>query len=331
MNVARLLLILLLGAVLGFVAGQRWTVEETPAPPDEWLARVGGEYIIRDEFIDEMERRGGLRPGQYQDTGQRRSLLNEMIVRKSLVAAAREEGFDERPEVARALDSILINRYQQSELQPLRESVEVEPEEIEAYFNARSDEYAVPARKRIAMIQIAVSPDAADEARSRARTRAEQAANAIEELDEATLHFGAVAREFSDDQASRYRGGVVGWISEEPVRPRFDPVVADAATRLEQPGDTTGILEGEDGFYIVRLVQWEPRQERSLEQLAPGIRQVIRREKVSELQRSFLDERLSRANPEINEEMLAEIEPLSEAEVPEPAPPAGPTNIEDER
>lgn len=317
--------------IAGFVAGQWWQQPaEAPYAPDDWLARVGDEYITREEFVAEMERRGGLRPGQYQSVDQRRSLLNEMIIRTALVDAARRDGFDERPEVARAMDAILVSRYQQSRLEPLRDSVEVSPSEVRAYYEGRADDYSVPARKRIAMIHVVVPENAADEARDRARERAEDALKAIGDLETGVPHFGDVARRFSDDQASRYRGGVIGWISEEPVRPRFDTAVAEAAADLEAPGETTGIVEGKDGFYIVRLVQRESRQERSLEQLAPGIRQHIRREKLRAVERRFLDEQLARANPEIDEAALAEIQPLTDEEARPPTPPAGPTNEEDE-
>ena len=324
-----LLFALLLGLAIGFAVWGGPTEQQPSDEPDDWLARVGSEFITAEDFVAEMERRGGQRPGQYQSVDQRRVLLNEMIIRQSLVAAARREGFDERPEVRRALDSVLINRYQQSQLEPLRADVQVSQEEVRSYYEIRAEDYSVPARKRIAMIRISVPEDADQQRRDLARTRADEALQAVAELELEVPHFGDVARRFSDDQASRYRGGVIGWVSEQETRPRFEPAVVEAAASLQQPGDTTGVIEGDQGFYIVRLVQFEPRQERSLERLAGGIAQQLRREKIRMREREFLDALLARAEPEINQDLLARIEPLSEPGTERTGPPAGPTNQEE--
>lgn len=323
----------LLGAALGGLGVFLWLdrdAPEAPAAPSDWVARVGDEYITRDEFVAEMARRGGMRPGQYRSVEQRRLLLNEMIIRKSLVDAARREDFDAEPEIRRALDSVLINRYRQARLQPLREAIRVDDAEVRRYYEQNAEQYSVPGRKRIAMIHVEV-PEQAPEARwEAARERIGQALAEAADADLDVPHFGDAARRYSDDQASRYRGGVVGWLSEGSARPRFNATVADAAMQLERPGETSPVLRGEDGYYVVRLVQSEPRRERTLEELSSGIRQRIMSEELRRVETEFLDAQLAAVETEINTEALEEIEPLSGPATEREGPPAGPTDAEDE-
>lgn len=324
------IVLLTVAGTAGFFVGQWWQQPEAAPAPDGWLAQVGNEFITRDEFVAEMERRGGRRPGQYQSVEQRRMLLNEMVIRRALVDAARSEGLHRQPEVRRAMDSVLINRYRQSRLQPLRDAVDIDPDEVETFYEQHADQYVVPARKRIAMIHIEVPERAPEERWEQAARRAERVLAGARELELPIPHFGDLAREHSDHQASRYRGGVIGWLSEEPVRPRFNPVVARAAETLDEVGEMSGVLRGNDGFYIVRLVQAEPKHERSLEQLSGGIRQRIMSERLRAVEERFLDARLAEAAPEINDAALEEIDPLSDPHAPPEGPPDGPTGQGDE-
>lgn len=316
------------GIAIGVGASRFWPETSEPSPPDEWLARVGDGYITPGEFVFEMERRGGRRPGRFGSVEQRRTLLNSMVVREALIDAAREEGFDQRPEVRRSMDSVLVTKFQQTRLEPLREAVKVSDEEVEAYYRENAADYTVPARKRIAQIFIAADEDAPPEARERAHQRAEQIRDEALQLDVDVAHFGELARRHSDDQASRYRGGVIGWVSEDAARSRFGPAIQEAAAMLDEIGQISPVIEGADGFRIVRLVQHERARERGLDDLRSGIRQRLLGEKLRGVEQQFLDRQMAEREIEINAEALADIEPLSGPKRPE-GPPAGPSDRED--
>ena len=329
MKVIPAIALIAIGIMIGVGAARFWPQQNEPVKaPGEWLARVGAEYITPEEFVFEMERRGGRRPGRFGSVEQRRTLLNSMVVREALVDAARKEGFDQRPAVRRSMDSVLITSYQQAKLRPLREDVEITDEEVEAYYRENAEDYRVPARKRVAQIFIAADADASPEARERARQRVEQIREEALQLDEDLAHFGELARRHSDDQASRYRGGVIGWVSEDAARSRFGPAIHEVAATLDEIGDISPVIEDDDGFRIVRLVQREAARERALEDLRSGIRQRLLGEKLRAVEAQFLDRKMAEREIEINAEGLADIEPLSGPQRPE-GPPAGPSDRED--
>lgn len=319
------------GVVIGVLAARAWPESGPSEPEGPWVARVGDKVIRPADFVAEMERRGGRRPGTYRSFDQKRLLLNEMIVRAALVDGAKRESFDRQPDVLRAMESVLINRYRQDRLQPLRDSVRIDDADVEAFYNRNAGDYVVPARKRIAIIHFAV-PERADEERwDQAMADAEQVLAMVPEEDQGVPHFGDLARQHSDHRGSRYRGGVIGWISEGGERPRFNPTVAAAAESLRSPGAIVGPVRGDDGVYLVRLVDYEPQRERSLEELSAGIRQQLLSARLKQVENEFLDARLAEVETEVNEDALAEIEPLSGPGPERRGPPTGPTtSAEDE-
>ncbi|QOC21315.1 peptidyl-prolyl cis-trans isomerase [Wenzhouxiangella sp. AB-CW3] len=314
--------------LIGLAAGWWLAMQQSAEPPpDNWIAEINGVYVGETEFIAEMERRGGQRPGQYHELDQKKELLDSLLYRKAAVRAARDAGLDREPATLRAMERILVNKYVQENLRPRQEELRVTDEEIEAVYAERAEEYSVPARRRVAMIRIGVPEQASEEMKQAARNRITEAYEAVQELDEDVVHFAAVAREYSDHQTSRYRGGAIGWIGEHATeRYRFDPVVVETANRMTDSGETSGILEGDDGLYIVRLVEYQPERSRPVDELATGIRQGILRDRHREIENEFREDLLSRFDTRIRMSRLEAIEPLGPPARDDREPPAVPAS-----
>ncbi|MBW2258133.1 MAG: peptidylprolyl isomerase, partial [Deltaproteobacteria bacterium] len=180
------------------------------APGEGVVAVVAGEPITAEAFEREMALRGGNIPGQYATLEQRRALLDEMVRFRALVARARELGYDSDPDVVAVLERTMVTKLQHKELDRQLEAVTVSDEEVAAHWAAHRDQYARPARYKGAIVFIAVSMMASEEKRAELERRAEQALEEARALGPETLHFGPVARKYSDDRASRYQGGVIG-------------------------------------------------------------------------------------------------------------------------
>lgn len=319
---------LALGAAGGYGVATMMQPGTTAAPPPErWVARVGGEYLSEQRFVDEMRQRGGLLSGQYQDPEQRRALLDALLYQKALVATAREEGIDRLPDVQRTLDQVLANQVLQRRLRERQQSIEVTDQQVRHFYDANAADYSVPERRRVAMLRIPVAADADEAAWSAAEAEAGEALKAVQQLDDDVRHFGALAREYSDDQASRYRGGVVGWISQQQAsRSRHDPAMLEAGFALAQPGEVSVPVRGSDAVYLVRLVDLEPARTRPFEDLAAGIRQRLLQERMDQSEDAFRRALIARLDVEVNEDALAAIAPLSPAADPStPEPPALPS------
>jgi hypothetical protein len=314
------------GFALGWGAATLWPTAGGPAEPGAWVARIDGEYISVDDFLDEMRRRGGGIPGQYRDLEQKQALLDTLLYQRALVHAAAGEGMLDDPDVRRSREQILINHYLQQTLRRKQQTLAVSPEEVRAFHAAQGGQYTIPSRRRVAMIHIPV-PEGADEAVwQRARDLAAEALDKAQTQNGAVPHFGTIAREYSHDNASRYRGGVIGWIAEgQAERYRYDRVFLDAAYALTEPGEFSAVLDGADGVYLARLVELEAARERGLDELSAGIQQRLLREKLADSEQAFRDALMRRFAIEVREDALDAIDPMSPpAVLDRPQPPAMP-------
>lgn len=322
---------LLAGLAGGWALAQwnapRAVVEDSTVPAD-WVARIGDDYITADEIEAEMERRGGARPGLFQDETQKRALLDDMLLQRALVAAAKRNGLERKPETRRAIEQLLTSQYLQETLRKQQQGVSVSEAEIKSYFDANADSYTVPARRRVAMIRIGVAPDADATAWKAAEARAAEALRKAKALDAGTPHFGAIAREYSEDQASRYRGGVIGWITEGRTEGyRYDAKLLEAAAALKSVGDISAVLRGNDGVYLARLVEAQPQQERAFDQLRAGLEQRLMQERLAVIEQEFRERTLDEAAVEVREARLAQIKPPGPpASEDPPTPPAMPVD-----
>jgi peptidyl-prolyl cis-trans isomerase C len=329
MNRVAVVVALIAGLALGWLAARIWPEPSGP-PPREWVARIGPEYITEAMFVEEMQRRGGRQPGQYQTLVQKRALLDDMLFRHALVQAARKAGVDQRPELRRTMEQLLANQFLQDTLRAEQQAITVTDDEVRAHYAGHATDYTVPGRRRIAMVQILVPDGAGEEAWQNAMARGAEALEKARAEPGGAPHFGTVAREYSQDQASRYRGGVIGWITDgQRERYRFDDVVLEAAQALQSPGEFSPVLRGADGVYVVRLVEIEPQRERALDELADGIRQRLLRERLDASEQRFRAGLLEDAAVQIREATLAQVDPLAPAADPNPPkPPAMPADQE---
>lgn len=161
-----------------------------------------------------------------------------------------------------------------------------------------------PATVSFQQVLIEVQPS--DEAREEARRRAEQV---LEEL-RGGGDFEVLARRYSEDPGSREQGGDLGWFRRGRMVPAFENVVWAL-----RPGNTSGLVETDFGFHIIRLerVRGNERQARHI-LIRPEItesdlqRAWERADSVAQVARggvSFAE--LVRANPTAGENRLDRI------------------------
>ena len=122
-------------------------------------------------------------------------------------------------------------------------------------------------------------------------------------------HFGPVARRYSDDRASRYQGGSIGWLVHHSERASALEPEVEAAILALATGDIGPIVRTPKGLYLVRLVDREPAAPRSLEQVAAGIRHRLLNERRREVERALLAEVEASVEVTVNEALLGSLAP----------------------
>lgn len=119
----------------------------------------------------------------------------------------------------------------------------IDEREIQAFFATRAGTLGQrPAT--VSFQQVVVAPKPSEEARRDAIARAEEV---LEEI-RTGADFAVLARRFSDDTGSAEHGGDLGWFKADRMVPEF----SRAAFSL-RPGQTSGLVESEFGFHIIKL------------------------------------------------------------------------------
>jgi parvulin-like peptidyl-prolyl isomerase len=246
------------------------------------LVVVDGHAITRADLERELARRGS---AQALDAAGR-AVLDDMVELEVLAAAATKAGYADDPEVRRDVKHALAGRYREEHIERPLSDIEISDGAVEAYYQDHLEHYTLPEAARAAIIFLSAPARATEEQRHEIAARAEEVRQQALADGEAS-DFGALAVRHSDDQASRYRGGDIGWLSKGQEDSRHEPAVIEAIFALQKPGEIAPLLSTAAGVYIVKLIEKKAARPRPLAKVFEEIRRDLlraqRREREHEL------------------------------------------------
>lgn len=121
--------------------------------------------------------------------------------------------------------------------------IPVSDEEIRDVFEAQRRSLG-PKPATISLKQVIITPSPDEEARLAAEEQAEQALTRARSGED----FGKLAREYSQDPASREEGGNLGWVQRGQLLPEFEE-----ALFAMRPGQISDIVQTSAGLHIIKL------------------------------------------------------------------------------
>ncbi|MGH9777538.1 MAG: peptidyl-prolyl cis-trans isomerase [Candidatus Acidiferrales bacterium] len=156
----------------------------------------------------------------------------------------------------------------------LRARIPVSQAELDAYYRTHRDEYHVPERARVR--QILFLKQAPLLAQPRDPAELKQTAEKVLAEAKRGKDFAALAREHSDDQNSRERGGELGWVRRGQASPDVDKVLFEAA-----PG-SFHLVETSYGFHLLTLLERQAEHVQPLEEVRGDIEALLKAQKLRE-------------------------------------------------
>ena len=136
--------------------------------------------------------------------------------------------------------------------------IEVTEAECRRFYESHSEDFFSPERRRVSHLFLAAPPETAPEI-----VESKQAA--IQGLSvrlAAGEDFAALVAENSEDEATKLRGGDLGYISATRMPPDF----VEAALKLH-PGDTGKPLRTRLGFHILKLTDVQPPRQKTFDEV----------------------------------------------------------------
>ena len=246
-------------------------------PAEELIVRVGDSGVTVRRFATEWERRANL--GNASITPAR--VLDELIDQEAAYQQAVRSGLLQQPETQMAIRSFVAARYREGQ-QPAAATNLPTTETLRAYYDQNVASFRRPPAINPAVIRLEyhrkATPERQAEAMGAARAVREQA---VAESGK-QANFGRLAQDRSVDQATRYRGGELGWLTREQAVLRLPGPVVEAAFQLAKPGDISEPLLADGGLYLLKLVALRPEQARPFDEVRPQIEHDLSRRRVAE-------------------------------------------------
>ncbi len=199
-----------------------------------------------------------------------RRLVGRFESKGELETAMKSQGIPNE----RGLRDRLAARIRREKLVALRvgESIKVTDEDARKWFDANQQSIALPERVEARHIFIPTLDHPPEEAKQKLHA-------ALVELTEKKKDFDSLAKEISEDPATKDSGGALGWMTRERLPADFAAPVFSLETN--QPA----LVRTKLGWHLVEVTARKPAEPRGFEQAKPEILaalEAIKRRKATE-------------------------------------------------
>ena len=164
------------------------------------------------------------------------------------------------------------------DLPTLQKGITVNEADLRAYYEQNTARLAGQEERRASHILIAAAKGAPADQREAARKKAEELLAAVKKNPEA---FADLARKNSQDPGSAAKGGDLDFFARGAMVKPFE----EAAFALKK-GETSGVVESDFGFHIIRLTDGKAPKVKTFEQMRPELEAQLRQQQA---QRKFAE------------------------------------------
>jgi peptidyl-prolyl cis-trans isomerase D len=152
-------------------------------------------------------------------------------------------------------------RYAMLDLAKLRALTKVSDAEIQAFYNANLDQYKVENRSDVEHILFkTVGKTDAEIAEIR------QKAEDVDKQAKSGANFEDLAKKYSDDDATKTKGGNLGWIAQGQTAPEFE----QAAFSLPK-GSVSDVIQTQYGLEIIKVLDRETAHIKAIDEVKDSI------------------------------------------------------------
>jgi peptidyl-prolyl cis-trans isomerase C len=283
-----------------------------------FVAEGNGVAVSAEEFKARLDEQSPFIRSRYTTLDRKKEFLDNLVRFEVLAKEAERQGLDKDPDVQNTLRKVMVQKLVQKSFGDQAEASKLPDAETKDYYDKHKDEYVKPLRLRVYQILVKAPASGADRAKKQdaarkilAQLRADEKKN--------QLAFVSVAREKSEDEATKALGGDLNFRSRDDLERLLGKAAADAAFALKD-GETSGVLESPQGFLILKVAGRQEAVEKTFEQVKGQISQKLYRERKTKEFDDFVKKLRETAAVKVNE---AELEKIAVQGAPAPGMPAG--------
>lgn len=277
------------------VAGRLAAEETNPK-----LGKVG-DFVLREADLDRIlaSQPAAVQKRFQDDPQQRSSLVREILMKKAVVAKAKKDGFDRKPEIKEQLSYVYDNFISQEYLaKVVTAGVTVPEEDLKKFYREHEKDFQLPEEITARHILITVQNDAKPEEKEKARVRAEAVLQRLNKGED----FAKLASEVSEDQASAPKGGAL-----DPITPgKTNSEEFEKAAFALKAGQTSGIVTSSYGFHIIRIDSRKEKRTAPFEETRDFIYNRLKTELEQKKAQEFVEQAVKDAGMEVFGEQAAD-------------------------
>jgi peptidyl-prolyl cis-trans isomerase C len=265
-------------AILPFVCVASFAVRAVELPADV-LAQNHWTKLTKSDYEAALSRVPPAQRDEFATSPRRvQSLLNSLLVIKTLAAQARVDGVRPQGAVGMANATTPDQALANAELARIDEDAARAFDAKKYAFVAKAretyalapDKYRIPEEVRFSDIAVTIK----DRGEAAALARAEEARAKVV----AGEDFAKVAREYSDDPTTREHGGALPFVPRERLAKEF----ADGVFALTRVGEISQPIKAPNAYHVVRLDERRPSRVQSFDEVRDKLLQEMRARYVSE-------------------------------------------------
>ena len=273
-----------------------------PAAESNVIARAGEATVSAEdvrEYISQLSERDQAalaRDPRLLSQAVRSMLANRLVLQEALA-----KKWDQQPDTAAQLERVRQNAIVETYLRSVSglPAGFPSPSDIENLYETNKSAFVVPRQFQLAQIVISVPQGADKEAEAKARKKLD---DVLKKLKAPDVDFKALATLESDDRDGAARGGDLGWLPENQIRPEIRSQVMGLAVKaVSEP------VKLDDGWHIVKLIDTKPARTLALSEVRDQLVQRVRDERVTVNRRNYLAKLIEQAPPAINELALSNL------------------------
>lgn len=286
-----ILVALFLGAA---VAGSLSAEETNP------VLGKAGDFVLREADLDRIlaSQPPAVQKRFQDDPKQRAGLVREILMKKAIVARAKKEGFDRKPEIKEQLSYVFDNFISQEYLaKVVTAGVTVPEEELKKYYQEHEKDFLLPEQIKVRHILISSTKESRPEEKEKARTKAEMVLQRLNKGED----FAKLAGEFSEDQVSASKGGELAPITLGKTN---SEEFEQAAFALKT-GDISGIVATSYGFHIIKMVEHQGKRTAPFGEAGDFIYSKLKAELEQKKVQEFIEQAVKDAGIEVFGEKTA--------------------------
>lgn len=289
--VKTILVALFLGAA---IAGSLAAEETNP------VLGKAGDFILREADLDRIlaSQPPAVQKRFQDDPKQRLNLVREILMKKVIVAKARKEGFDRRPEIKEQLSYVFDNFISQEYLaKVVTAGVNVPEDDLKKYYQEHEKDFLLPEQIKVRHILISSLKESRQEEKEKARARAEAVLQRLNKGED----FAKLAGEASEDQISAPKGGELAPI----ILGKTNSEEFEKAAFALKNGETSGIVATSYGFHIIKMVEQQEKRTAPFLDARDFIYSKLKAELEQKKAQEFVEQAVKDAGMEVYDEKAA--------------------------